>query len=75
MPVLSTAQVDFFNQDGYVLVQQMFDAEEINLLHRTAKSDQELDKRSYHSSDGRRIGASLVMEPSRKQHLRDGCAL
>ena len=52
MPVLSTAQVDFFTQDGYVLVQQMFDAEEINLLHRTAKSDQELDTRSYHSSDG-----------------------
>jgi len=52
MPVLSAVQVDLFNQDGYVLVRQMFDSEEVNLLRRTAKSDRELDKRSYHSSDG-----------------------
>ena len=52
MPVLSAGQVNLFNQDGYVLVRQMFDSEEVNLLRRTAKSDRELDKRSYHSSDG-----------------------
>ncbi|HIA67388.1 TPA: phytanoyl-CoA dioxygenase family protein [Candidatus Poribacteria bacterium] len=52
MPVLSAVQVDSFHQDGYVLVQQMLDSEEINLLRRTAKSDRELDKRSYHSDDG-----------------------
>ena len=43
MPVLSAVQVDSFHQDGYVLVQQMLDS---------AKSDRELDKRSYHSDDG-----------------------
>ena len=52
MPVLSAVQVDSFHQDGYVLVQQMLDSEEINLLRRTAKSDRELDKRSYHNDDG-----------------------
>ena len=52
MPVLSAVQVDLVNQDGYVLVKQMFDSEEVNLLRRTAKSDRELDKRSYHSDDG-----------------------
>ena len=31
---------------------RLFDAEEIGLLHRAAKEDHELDKRSYGRADG-----------------------
>lgn len=53
MSVLSAVQVNSFHQDGYVLLQQMFDSEEINLLRRTAKSDRELNKRSFYHDDAR----------------------
>jgi ectoine hydroxylase len=50
--VLSDAEAARYHEDGYVIVKQLFDAEEIALLHRAAKEDHELDKRSFGRADG-----------------------
>jgi hypothetical protein len=50
--VLTDAEVKQYHDDGYVLARGCFDAEEIDLLHRSAKADNELDKRSFGRADG-----------------------
>ena len=50
--VLSDAQVRDYHADGYVLAKHLFDSAEIELLHRSAKEDHELDKRSFGRADG-----------------------
>ena len=50
--VLSKAEVAEFHERGYTIVPQLFDAEEIALLHRAAKEDHELDKHSFGRADG-----------------------
>jgi len=50
--VLSDADVSRYHNDGYVIVRGLFDQEEIGLLHRAAKEDHELDKRSFGRADG-----------------------
>jgi hypothetical protein len=50
--ILSDAQVRQHHDDGYVLVKNFFDHEEIDLLSRAAKEDNELDKRSFGRADG-----------------------
>jgi ectoine hydroxylase len=50
--VLSDAEVARYHEEGYVIVPGLFDAEEISLLHRAAKEDHELDKRSFGRADG-----------------------
>ncbi len=50
--VLSDAQVRDYHADGYVLAKNLFDSAEIELLHRSAKEDHELDKRSFGRADG-----------------------
>src|ERR1700740_2441557 len=50
--VLSDADVARYHADGYVIVRGLFDAAEIGLLHRAAKEDHELDRRSYGRADG-----------------------
>jgi ectoine hydroxylase len=50
--VLSDAEVARYHEEGYVIVRGLFDAEEISLLHRAAKEDHELDKRSFGRADG-----------------------
>lgn|SRR5215813_65662 len=42
MPALNKDQVDHFHQNGYVFVEQLFDAEEVNLLLQVAKADQQI---------------------------------
>ena len=49
---LTSSQIAQFNEDGYILLQSLFDAEEIGLLSRAAKEDHELDKRSFGRADG-----------------------
>lgn len=39
---LSPAQLKDFDQDGYIILRNVFDAEEIDLLHKVAKADQAL---------------------------------
>jgi hypothetical protein len=50
--VLSETEVANYHQQGYVIVRGLFDRAEIDLLHRAAKEDHELDKRSFGRADG-----------------------
>ena len=50
--MLTDTQVAAYHADGYVLAKHLFDTEEISLLSRTAKEDNELDKRSFGRADG-----------------------
>jgi hypothetical protein len=50
--ILSNADVSRYHDEGFVIVRRLFDAEEIALLHRAAKEDHELDKRSFGRADG-----------------------
>ncbi len=68
MSVLSDEQVRRYHEDGYVLARGFFDAEEIGLLYRSAKEDNELDKRSF----GRADGEGGVVRLSLWNHPGDG---
>ena len=59
MPVLTESQITDYHRDGYVLVREMLDAEETDLLGRSARQDQELDRRSQGRKDGE--GGSVRM--------------
>ena len=50
--LLSEADLANYHDRGYHLVRGLFDREEIDLLHRAAKEDHELDKRSFGRADG-----------------------
>jgi hypothetical protein len=41
-----------YEEDGFVLVREMFDREEIELLRRAAKEDRQLDQHSFGKGDG-----------------------
>ncbi len=45
-------QLADYHRDGYLFIPQMFDREEIELLHRTALADGELDRRAFDRADG-----------------------
>jgi hypothetical protein len=49
---LTDAEVAHYHREGYVLVPRLFSIEEIDLLGRSAREDQELDRRSYGRADG-----------------------
>lgn len=66
--VLSDAQVRQYHADGSVLARGLFDRDEIELLHRSAKEDSELDKRSF----GRADGEGGVVRLSLWNHPGDG---
>jgi hypothetical protein len=66
--MLSESQVAVYHADGYVLAKRLFDAEEIGLLARSAKEDNELDKRSF----GRADGEGGVVRLSLWNHPGDG---
>jgi hypothetical protein len=66
--MLSESQVAAYHADGYVLAKRLFDAEEIGLLARSAKEDNELDKRSF----GRADGEGGVVRLSLWNHPGDG---
>jgi ectoine hydroxylase len=50
--LLSDADLAAYHDQGYHIVRGLFDREEIGLLHRAAKEDHELDKRSFGRADG-----------------------
>ena len=52
LPMLNTQQLRQFNDDGYLLIESLFDSEEIELLHRSAKADKQLDDHAYGRDDG-----------------------
>ncbi len=49
---LSADQLARYERTGYLLVDALFDAEEIGLLLRSAKEDRALDEHSYSKEDG-----------------------
>jgi ectoine hydroxylase len=49
---LSDAAVREYHDRGFTVARGLFDADEIGLLHRAAKEDHELDKRSFGRADG-----------------------
>ena len=51
MFALNNEQVDQFHQHGYVFVEQLFDAEEVNLLLQVAKADQQILERALQRRD------------------------
>jgi hypothetical protein len=52
MRTLDGSQRADFERDGFCIVRQMFDADEIDLLHRAAREDRSLDEHSIGRSDG-----------------------
>lgn len=50
--MLTQEQINAYHEDGYVIVRGLFDAEEIDLLHRTAVADRQLDQQSFGRADG-----------------------
>lgn len=50
--MLNTQQLQQYNDDGYLLIESLFDSEEIELLHRSAKADKQLDDHAYGRDDG-----------------------
>ncbi|MGP8250820.1 MAG: phytanoyl-CoA dioxygenase family protein [Terracidiphilus sp.] len=49
---IDQSQAADYHQNGFVLVRQMLDAEEIDLLGRSAREDRVLDQHSYGRADG-----------------------
>jgi hypothetical protein len=66
--MLSDHQVRQYHDDGYILAKSLFDAEEVGLLSRAAKEDNELDRRSF----GRADGEGGVVRLSLWNHPGDG---
>lgn len=66
--LLTESEVHSYHRDGYVIARGFFDREEIDLLHRAAKEDHELDKRSF----GRADGEGGVVRLSLWNHPGDG---
>jgi ectoine hydroxylase-related dioxygenase (phytanoyl-CoA dioxygenase family) len=50
--MLTKAQLKIYQNDGYLLLKNLFDKEEIDLLKEAAMQDRELDRRSYGRADG-----------------------
>ena len=57
MPYLTPTQLADFEQNGFLIERNLFDSVEIQLLHKIAKDDQELDRRSQGRKD--RSGATV----------------
>ena len=51
MAQLTQNQIDQFNRDGFLLQEQLFDAEEMDMLIEIAKSDQRLEKEALERRD------------------------
>ncbi len=50
--MLSTVQIETYKKDGFLLLKNLFDTEEIGLLKKAAMADRELDRRSHGRADG-----------------------
>ena len=68
MPTLSDAQVRAYHADGFVLARGFYTKPEIDVLNRSAKADNELDRRSF----GRADGEGGVVRLSLWNHPGDG---
>jgi ectoine hydroxylase-related dioxygenase (phytanoyl-CoA dioxygenase family) len=58
---LTDEQVAAFDRDGYIMVRQLFDAGEMEILRKAAKTDQAFQKNAYERKDGEGGVAKLVL--------------
>jgi hypothetical protein len=49
---LTTDQIQFYHENGFLITKALFDPEEIELLKKTAKADKVLDDHSFGKADG-----------------------
>ncbi len=49
---LSEAKADQFNEDGFLIIEDLFDAEEMDLLRKVARADHRLDREATSRLDG-----------------------
>jgi len=52
MTILTAAQIQQYNDDGYIVLKGMLNPEQIALLGRTAREDRVLDQHSFGKADG-----------------------
>ena len=68
MPYLTKTQLSKFEKNGFLIERNLFDPEETQLLQKTAKDDQELDRRSQ----GRRDRSGATVRLTLWNHPGDG---
>ena len=61
-PRFTESQVAAFHRDGFVIVEQLFDAAEIELLRLIAKADLQLQQSAASRGDGEGGAIRLVVE-------------
>jgi len=71
MNLFSEEDIENYQEDGYIIVRNLFTEEEINLLGQTARADNEMDKSSNKRDDGEPIVLKILdglMNPSFMRH-------
>src|SRR5258706_13058344 len=51
MPRLTAEQIEQFTRDGYLLVRDLFDTEEMDLLLNVARGDQQIEQQAHERLD------------------------
>jgi len=69
MSTVSEEQVSSFQEDGYIIVQGLFDAEEADILRAAAHADQSFKDNAYDLKDGEGGKAQLVLWNSAGEDL------
>lgn len=59
MNTFSEKQLKQYHRDGYILMKNLFNREEIKFLHKSATADRTLDEKSY----GRNDGSDVFLNP------------
>lgn len=60
-PKLSTEQIENFKEDGFLIVPELFDSEEMNIVRQTAKNDQAFKTNAHDLKDTEGGIAKLVL--------------
>ena len=69
MPSVSADQIASFEEDGYLIIPRLFDAEEVGILRATAQADQSFQDHAYDLEDGEGGKAQLVLWNSAGEDL------
>ncbi len=71
MNLFSEEDIENYQEDGYIIVRNLFTEDEINLLGQTARADNEMDKSSNKRDDGEPIVLKILdglINPSFMRH-------
>ena len=69
MPSVSADQIASFQEDGYLIIRGLFDAEEADILRAAALADQSFEDHAYDLEDGEGGKAQLVLWNSAGEDL------